>query len=51
MKKSMIIALAACATLAVAGCSDDRFDIQPPVIDNSGDNDNGGDTPGGGQSS
>ena len=44
MKKIIMIA-AALAALAVAGCSDDRFDIQPPAIDNSGD-DNGGDTPG-----
>ena len=44
MKKSIMIA-AAFAALAVASCTDDRFDIQPPVIENNGD-DNGGTTPG-----
>ena len=43
--KKIIMMAAAFATLAVAGCSDDRFDIQPPVIEADGD-DNGGDTPG-----
>ena len=43
--KKIIIFAAALAALVAAGCSDDRFDIQPPVIEAGGDTE-GGDTEG-----
>ena len=46
MRKILLFA-SALATLAVACCTYDLFDLQPPVLENSGDDNGGGsDTPG-----